>query len=574
MEEGRVSPNASWTRNDKLGSLGAYNLTVSLNRSNRWDDADTRTRWYDLNQGDALVLDQHETGFSVEQRQGLNLNGRLQLPLGDGESLTLMPFMVVSQGDTHTERRLDQSGTATPQPYARYVSDGEGRFAMLRGNAQWQKRLSGGTRLEARGGLGGGSFKNHSVRREFDGQGAPLRNTDDRSDTRENHWSLNGKASHQLESEHSLVGGLELESSERRQSRSTLEDGHPILTEFGDDISASSRRLAGYIQDEWNPSKQLSAYAGLRWESINTRSDSASYQARNNSSVLTPLLHAVWKPEEKSRNQWRASLTRSYKPASLQELIGRPSISQKFPSGSNQPSSPDRAGNPNLKPELATGIELAYEHYLGKGGLLSANVFYRRISNLIRNTLTLEDVSWLPGKRYVLRPQNIGNATTQGLELEAKFRLDEVFDEAWPVSLRSNLSVFDSKVDQVPGPNNRLEGQPRGTANIGADYKLRSLPLSLGASVNITPAYKLNLSDISSSSVGSRVVTDAFLLWFINPLAQLRFSANNLLPRDYLNSGSYLNLVNTPERQIAQRQVNESSNNSKVNWGLRLEMKL
>jgi iron complex outermembrane receptor protein len=55
-------------------------------------------------------------------------------------------------------------------------------------------------------------------------------------------------------------------------------------------------------------------------------------------------------------------------------------------------------------------------------------------------------------------------------------------------------------------------------------------------------------------------------VWFINPSAQLRLSANNLLPRDYLSAGSILNGT--------QRQDTESANPSKIRWGLRLELKL
>lgn len=566
VEQGRTSPSVSWTRNDKLGEKGAYTLTVSVDRRNRWDDADTRTRWYELSSG-ATLLDQHETGFSVEKRRGLNLNGRMQLPLGEGESLSLMSFGVLSKGNSHAQRWLDQApGGVTQQPYASFNSDGNGEFAMLRGNAQWQKRLDNGSKLEARASLGGSRYKGQGQRHEYDTAGAPTRLVDDSSSTTDNNWSLNAKLSHQLASEHSLVGGLEAEGSLREQSRSTLQDGVPILTDFGDEMTASSRRLAAYVQDEWNPTKQISAYAGLRWEGIATRSDSAAYRASNRSGVLTPLLHAVWKPYEQSRDQWRSSLTRSYKAASLQDLIARPSISQRYPTGANQVGSPDRAGNPDLKPELATGVELAYEHYLAKGGLISVNYFYRRINDLMRNVVALETVSWSSQPRWVSRPQNVGAATTQGVELEAKIRLDEVVADAAPIALRSNLSFFDSKVDLVPGPNNRLEGQPKGTANIGVDYKLRSLPLSMGASVNITPAYDLQLSDMQRNSVGSRIVTDAFLLWFINPQTQMRISANNLLPHDYLNTSSLVN--------DGQRQVNESANQSRINWGLRLEMKL
>lgn len=566
VEEDRYSPSASWTRNDNWGDAIAYTMTLSVNRSNSRDENESRTRWYDQASG-IQVLDQHEAGHTANRREGVHLNGRIQARLGQGESLTIMPFLALSQGSSSAQGRLDQAtGGVVAQPYAAFSSAGDGRFTSLRANAQWQKNLGDGTRVEVRYGTGAGTFESHSLRNEFDTQSALSRTVSDQATTRENGWSMVGKLSHQLESDHSLVSGFELDSSKRRQSRTTLQNGAPILTEFGDDVNASTMRVAAYVQDEWNVSKQIAAYAGLRWEAIETASDSENYDVRNRSSVVTPLLHATWKPDEKSRNQWRTSLTRSYKAATLQELIARPAISQRFPSGANEVSSPDRAGNPNLTPELARGFEIAYEHYLGKGGLLSANVFYRHINDLIRNVVALENVSWSANQRWVSRPQNVGNATAQGLELEAKFRLDEFWPEALPVSLRTNVSFFDSRVDQVPGPNNRLEGQPKGTANVGADYKFRSWPLSVGASVNYTPAYDLQLSDIQSTTQGAKVVTDAFLIWFINPNAQLRLSANNLAPRDYLNTGSILNGT--------QRQETESANPSRINWGLRLELKL
>src|SRR5436853_229279 len=83
-----------------------------------------------------------------------------------------------------------------------------------------------------------------------------------------------------------------------------------------------------------------------------------------------------------------------------------------------------------------------------------------RIRDLMRTLTTLEDVPGFPAPRYVARPQNVGNATTQGVELEAKFRLNELVDDAPAVDLRANVSLFNSTVDSVPGPNNRLDSQP------------------------------------------------------------------------------------------------------------------
>ena len=62
----------------------------------------------------------------------------------------------------------------------------------------------------------------------------------------------------------------------------------------------------------------------------------------------------------------------------------------------------------------------------------------------------------------------------------------------------------------------------------------------MGASVNYTSAYDLQISDIQSNSVDAKAVTDAFAVWFTNPNDQMRFRANP----------------------------------SKVQWGLRLKLRL
>jgi iron complex outermembrane receptor protein len=572
-EAGRLTPNASWTHNDKIGEAVQYTMTLSVNRHDMHDVSDSNTRWYDLNHHGAQILEQHETGITTYQREGIYLNGRVQITLAPEETLIFQPFLVTSNGTSNVLGELHQSaGDAIPQPYSSYKTYSDNQMSAVRGNVQWQKNIGDGGKWDVRGSLSNSVSDSHSLRQEFssnDANNALSRSVNEQSSTRETGWTLTGKWLQQLENEHSLVAGMELDSSKRIQTRTTLQNGAPILQDFGDDFSASVLRTAVYMQDEWNPSKQISAYAGLRWEGIRTQSDSSNYQASNFSSVLTPLLHATWRPDEKSRNQWRASLTRSYKAATLQDLVARPSLSPLYPTGSNAASSPDRAGNPNLTPELARGFEIAYEHYLEKGGLLSANFFYRRINDLIRNTISLENVSWSTDPRWVSRPQNVGNATAQGMELEAKFRLDEIWKEALPIALRSNVSVFHSVVDTVPNPNNRLEGQPKGTANFGFDYKLRSIPVNWGANITITPGYDVQLTDAPTSqktSIGTKMVTDMFMAWTINPSAVLRLSVNNLFPRDYSNTSSIIS--------GSQLQDVESNNPSQTRWTLRLELKM
>jgi iron complex outermembrane receptor protein len=303
-------------------------------------------------------------------------------------------------------------------------------------------------------------------------------------------------------------------------------NGQSAQVGFGDSLQAHSLRAAAFAQDDWNLSPKWAAQAGLRWEGIATEGagqDGLSH--RNQSSVWTPLMHAVWKPDPKSQNQVRISLTRSYRSPTLGNLIG----STQLAKGVNSPTNPDREGNPELRPELATGIDLAFERYLPGGGMLSANVFRRQIQQLMR-TVTVAQTQANGSVRYVAAPLNIGDAMTQGVELEAKFRLREIWSEAPALDLRANASLFQSRVKQVPGPNNRLDQQPGGTANAGADYKLPGLPYTVGSSLNWTPGYNTRLSDTQSLLQNAKHVVEAYALWQIDPNQRLRLSATNLAP--------------------------------------------
>ncbi|WP_310387483.1 TonB-dependent receptor plug domain-containing protein, partial [Roseateles sp.] len=455
-ERGQLRPNAGWTRSDKLDEHGgAYSLSVNFQQADTLDDLNSVNVTRDLrSQQDSVLLTQAQTRG---QRQALNMNARLQWRLGEGESFNLQPFAVVSRNSSDNQAKLSHQPPPSPPSYYydRSQSHSESRNETLRLNTQWQKQIDASSRIDLRAGLGQAQLSADTEQQQFRGATQQLvREQVDQVDSRDRSWSLNGKYSHQLENEHSLVAGLEGEGTQRDQTRTCLQNGVSCRTqlEFGDELSASTQRIAAYVQDEWSVGKQLSFYAGLRGETILTQSKSAAYEISNRSSVWTPLLHGVWKFDEKSRDQIRASLTRSYRSPNLQDLIAQPAINSQFPCPANLPCGPntvdhpDRSGNPNLAPELATGIDLAYESYFVKGGLFSANAFVRQISDLMRNVTSLQSVGWAEVPRWVTQPQNIGKAITYGLELEAKFRLDEFFPEAWPVQMRSNVSLFRSSV--------------------------------------------------------------------------------------------------------------------------------
>ncbi len=569
-ENGRLQPNVSWTRNDAAGAF-TYNYVLSAFGQDRDASSTTTTVDQDLNTG-AVTLNQRDDGTAREKRYGLHASGRLQWrDEGGANTVTLMPLLIYSTGPTDRTGVLTQ--TVGAAPYDQSLTHSDGTFTLARLNGQWNQRLDDGARLEWKAGLGQAKYTGTSLRTETTG-GVTTRTLSETADNIDHNLLVAGTYRKLLTGGHNLVTGAEVEAMRRTEDPTTVQTPTPLQADLSGNFSASSTRLAAFAQDEWTLTPQWAAHAGLRWEGITTRSsgDANNPATNNTSSVWTPLAHAVWRPTPESRDQVRFSLTRSYRSPTLQNLIARPSINTRYPApGPNTPTQADRAGNPNLRPELASGLDVAYEHYLGAGGLVSANVFHRSITNFMRSVTSLETVTWSPGQpRYVARMQNVGDAITQGIELEAKFRLSEVMSEVMPdapkLDLRTNLSFFRSRVQGVAGPDNRLDQQPDYTANLGLDYRLPGLPLTLGGNLNWTPAYNTRISDEQLAFQGRKAQFDAYALWVFNPSAQLRLTASNIGPRDYVTASS-----------IDVANVRETSTNTAptyLNFQVKLEFKL
>lgn len=573
IENGRLQPSVAWTRNDTIGAF-TYNYSLTAFSQDRETGATTTTVDRNRETGE-LTLDQRDAAEAREKRRGVHASGRLQWRSESAiDVLTLLPFVDYSTGNTERRSTLTQTVGSDPAPYEQSQTSSQGDFSLLRLNGQWNHRFDDGGRVETKFGLGEAHSKGTSLRNEYIA-GTNSRTLADRNDTIDRNTLASAKYLRMLAGDHSLVAGAEAEANRRTEQRTTLQNGAPLLTDFGDNLGASATRFALYAQDEWNLTPQWAAHAGLRWEGIRTRGSGGETDAdatSNSSSVWTPLLHAVWKPEPSSRDQVRFSLTRSYRSPTLQSLIARPSLNTRYPApGGNTPTQPDRAGNPGLRPELATGIDIAIERYLPGSGLLSANVFRRNIRDYMRSQTTLEVVPWANEPRWVSRPQNIGSAVTQGIELEAKFRLSDLLADAPRVDIRANASVFRSRVKAVPGPDNRLDQQPDGTANLGADYKLAGLPLTIGGNLNWTPAYDTRVSEDQTAYQGRKLVVDAYVLWAFSPTAQVRITASNLAPRDYLTGGSldFDNLNNVPVRETSTTTAP-----TYLNLQIKLELKL
>ena len=568
FEDGNVQPGVAWSRNDVADNL-VYNFTLSGFQGRRNNDSVSSLTGEVPDTG--TIYTQQEQSQSGGMRTGVNLNARLQWRFDNGNNLVLTPMLVASRGDSSGSSTLTRSDGLAP--YERSSNTSESSFRMSRINGQWTQQLASGASLLWTAGIGRNDRTSDSTRTnvgKLAGQNTFLATRSNQQDTS---LTATAKRSQSWMQDHSLVSGLELESNKREETATSDGVSLSSLADLDGNLSAATLRTAAYVQDEWKISPQWAAQAGVRWEGIQT-DGSATGEATvaNRSSVTTPLAHAVYKFSAQGRDQVRISLTRSYRSPDLGNLIARPSINSRYLGrGGNTELYPDRAGNAALKPELASGIDVAFEHYLHGGGVLSANLFYRTISNLIRSETALEVVSWADVPRWVSRPQNIGDASTQGIELEARLRLSDVWPQAPRIDLRSNASIFRSQVSGIRGPDNRITEQPDGTLNLGADYKLPGTAWTVGGNTNWTPGYTTQLNNEQTSTQPDKLQLEAYGLWALRPGAQLRISASNLAPREFTTSGSLLsiNAAGQPTRELST-----TTSPTATQFQVRLELKL
>jgi iron complex outermembrane receptor protein len=553
QEHGEGTSMVNWVHNLKTSPVSGT-FTLSAMDNQRADESLTEI---DSVGAPPFRDSQVRLSNSSGRRQGVHANARLQWKGEQGKTLTLTPFLIYSE--YAAQGRIDALSSTSITDAA--LTDNKSRYAAARLNGQWSQRLSADDRLEVRFGLGQAKYDQHIQQTDLNPSAVLLFSALDEQRFTDRSTSLNAKWTRVLDGGHQLVSGLEHEGVRR------VEEASAGAGDESGNLKARTVRWAAYTQDEFKINPNWSAYAGIRFETILTEGQVSEELKRNKSQVWTPLLHALWKPDPAKRDQVRMSLTRSYKTPTLYNMVAPLRYSRNSPlSVTNDPIEPDRVGNPDLRPELATGIDLGFERHLEGGGVLSANVFRRNISDLIRYQTRLQTVSWSSEQRWVSSPQNVGDAVTQGIELEAKFRLNQAWTTAWPVDIRSNLSFFRSKVKDVPGPDNRLDQQPSMTANLGADYRLRGMPLTVGGNVNWNPDYETRRSQEQLSYQGIKRVVDVYGQWRFSAVTALRLTVSNLLPRDYETATTF----NTGTQQETARTTDRNWRNIQ----LRLEMKI
>jgi outer membrane receptor for ferrienterochelin and colicins len=460
------------------------------------------------------------------QSERFNLAPRLMWALDGGDSLnweSLLRFQR-STGSSHESRQTALGGL--PQ-LVRNDSVLDADSSQIRSKLGWLHKLESGAKLDIKLGVADHRSNAESRLDGFDIHAQPVLNRRITTEVVDQGLSLNGKYSNGYIEGHTFALGWDGEYSQRSEDNIQREITQTIPAHNLDETYlAKVGRIAVFAQDEWEISPLWSAYLGLRWEGIRTQS-MGQEAFENRSGVLSPVLHTLWKISEK--DQLRFALSRTYKAPTTRDLTPR-----RVVANDNSATTPDIQGNPNLRPELAWGADLAFEHYLSEGGVLSASSYTRQIDDVILSALSETNGVWLSQR------SNQGRAELFGVELEAKFNLRQYIAEAPALDVRANISANWSKVESAPGPDNRVDQQTPLSANLGIDYKTGAL--TTGGNFNFQSASTTRLSQTQTIKSPAKRTLDLYGLWKFNPAVQLRISLANLLAEDHIAESYYADL--------------------------------
>ncbi|MBC3872901.1 TonB-dependent receptor plug domain-containing protein [Undibacterium flavidum] len=333
----------------------------------------------------------------------------------------------------------------------------------------------------------------------------------------------NGNFSHDFSSTQTFKSGWNLES----RDSTSLESQESLLKSH---TKIRTQNMAFFAQDEWNESDIWSHYLGLRWEAFRSKLDNEQGQQLNKiATILSPIVQTRWKNPSNKENQFRLALARTFKSPEAIQMI-----TTTLPHFNNDLTSPDTIGNPNLRPEIAWGLDSAFEHFGENGFNYSISHYLKQVKHLLRDRLFQSNELWLQ------QTINDGNALAQSLVFDTSFPISIVFNNAPNMNIKANMSRNWSTVNNVSGPNNRFAEQAKFNANLNLDYKFNDA-WKMGANYGVVSGGPLRVAQDRINLVQVRRTTSAYAHWAINKESTLRMSASNLLLEPVRTQSSIFN---------------------------------
>lgn len=267
----------------------------------------------------------------------------------------------------------------------------------------------------------------------------------------------------------------------------------PFVEQQASRLDIQERTWAAYIQSDFSDADdRLSGNIGVRY--VNTRQSSRGFGSDLDNltfaadSVTTVVPAAGPLTVKNSYNYFLPSLNLRYKILddlvvrfAAARVLARPNFDQLGVGLTvNANVLNINAANPNLKPYLSDQVDLSFEYYLPKSGLISLAFFYKNVNNFIIDgqVLDIRQVKKADGSTVPLtfrrnQPLNLETVKVKGIELGVQTPLDFIADEIEGFGVFGNATYIDAP--KVPAVANGLPfplpGVSKYSYNVGGYFE-------------------------------------------------------------------------------------------------------
>ncbi len=547
-DNGKYSPDLNVQLSDH-GKGFSYSLAAGLSHN----EYEKPSEWVDqITDANGVLKQLHRTSQQFKGDSNIfTISPRINWIRDDVDTISFQSLLKIEKRnsvyDEHTARLFGESPI--------YISNYQQltrEIYQFRGDLNWVRKLQDDAKIDNKIGV------NYNKRSSHNSNLVDATTDDNKyyrnvnSLSREKGVFAVGKYAKNTEDGHSFIIGWDGSLHRRIENRVQTDTFYKVAKQnfINEEYDAAVSRLAFYAQDEWILNSHKSIYVGVRWEGLQTESKGNAIETVHNSyRVWSPIFQLVWKLPSSKSDQIRIGLARTYKAPSTVDLMPR-----RFSTTYNSEVQPDTQGNPQLKPELAQGLDFAYERHYTGGGIISAGASVRYIDDVILRVLSHDADKWISV------PANRGKARTHSIELDAKFGLATVISGAPAIDLRANFTRNWSTVDAIPGQNNRLSQQTPISANLGLDYQVPSTSITVGGNFNFQNGGLVKISKESSAYTSVKRTLDLYAGIKIDKRYQLKFMLNNILNSDEISESLY----NTEKIGISKLETAASGRSCRI----------
>lgn len=568
---GEYGANGTWRMN-QFSPESPWSFSLSANaRHNRspGNGADEQQLLTSLGMQPQFQASRH----TLRRDEFSTLTSELAYQFGAGNTLSFKPdYGQITLDQTKTEQRhwvndrLQQAWQRSTSPLSGYNlplswTYDSGDFGQIDTSLRLSQmqNISDSLRIDQDSANPNGA--NYALRRQH--------YRDDQSNTI---WSFN--YSNSISDGHNIKSGLQWTHS-RHETRRVYWLNDVVDTSLiwlGGQSQNVEKKYRIFVQDDWRVNKTLALNAGLSMEdqTLNMLEEGMRNQARFR--VWSPSAHLSKKLAADQKRQFRLSLARSFRAPDSSQLMLQPAINPFAPCftntgcGNNTIDTADSAGNPGLQPERALALNLSYEHGLSRDSQISIDVYSRQIDRKIGSELLLMPVSWAPSPRYVQRPANLGDASIQGVSLNWRVAVTDIWSASPKLDLRGSVGWAHSVMSNLPAQDNHLEGQLPWRAKLGLSYVMANLPVKIDLDANWLPADWLR-NNLTQRTYESRQRSlSANAIWTVNPRMRLVMNMDNLFAPEAYTIREYF----TDSTTLQTR----NKNSAYTRVGIRMELKL